>query len=224
MNPLPSIRSRVRLLAAAAGLFMAGCSAGRVQIVPWMRNDIQPREPLVGSIEPQEAWYWQGTDGRLNVVLARRSRSLLGRDLDSTWVMSLVLEDMPAGREKLYRASARTIRVAQSFGGDHRRAKSVTGVVVIERSSTNRLKGRFHVWLRQQQFTVLDGWAPPLPRAPLAIAVGRFEAIPGSAESECERLLELTEANGFDRALDVPATTRPPVQLVPATATATAPG
>jgi hypothetical protein len=218
MDPLLSVRLRVCLALPVAGLLIAGCSVGKVQTVPWTREDIRPQERLIVSIEPQEAWYWQGSDGKLNIVLARRDRSIINKDLSFTWVMSLVLEDMPAGREKLYRVDSRTVRQCQSFAGDHRRAKSATGVAVIERSSSTRLKGRFHFWIRQQQFSVLTGWTPPLPRAPMAIAVGRFEATldPGKGKP----LLDLTEANGFDRASDARAVTRPASRAAPATATA----
>lgn len=182
-----------------------------------MRTDIRPREPLVSSIEPHEAWYWQDSDGKLNIVLVRQGRALFNKNLDFSWVMSFSLDDMPAGREKLYRVDGRTIRLTQSFGGNHGRAKSVAGTIVIERIHGKVLRGRFHVWVRQQQFTVLSGWGPAFPRAPMAIMVGSFEARPDSGKGK--PLLDQTEADGFDRASDAPVTTRGAGRLVPATTT-----
>ncbi len=218
MNPFLRIRMLVCLALAGAGPFIAGCSVGEVQMVPWMRDDIRPREPLIGSIEPREAWYWQGADGKLNIALARRDRSIVNKDLDLTWAMSFVLEGMPAGSEKLYRVNSQTVRQYQSFLGDHRRGKSAAGVVVIERSPGGRLQGRFHIWVRQQQFSMLTGWGPVWPRAPVAIVVGRFQADPDRGKGK--PLLDLTEADGFDRASEVRPITRPASRAAPATATA----
>jgi len=213
------IRPLALPLLLATVLFTGGCSVGQIQIVPMLRADIQPREPLVASLEPQEGWYWKGENGRLNVVLARHDRSLIDKNFDSRWAMSLVLEDLPAGRERLYRANPRTARFVQSFGGSHRRAKSASGVVVIERTIGGRFKGRFHLLVRQQQFTALNGWGPPLYRAPLAIMVGRFEMRPDAARGKL--ILERTEADGFDRLSDELATTLPAARIViPATTTA----
>jgi len=215
------IPARFILLSAAALVApcLVGCAVGRVQMLPLLRTDIQKREPLVGSIDPHEGCYWQSEKGTLNIVLARRERSLFDRNFDFTWIMSLVLEDMPAGSERLYRATPQTMRLFQSHGGDHRRAKSTSGVVVIERLAGDRLKGRFHLLVRQQQFTVLGGWGPPLYRAPMSIIVGDF--VVARDLKWGRQLFEQTEADGFERLADEAALTQPSVRvLVPATSTA----
>lgn len=219
MASLLPARSVLLPVLALAASCLIGCSVGKVQTLPLMRIDIQKRESLISSIEPPEGCYWQGDKGTLNIVLARRGYSLIDKTLGFTWVMSLVLEDMPAGRERLYRATPRTLRLCQSGGGDHRRAKSTTGVVVIERLAGERLKGRFHILVRQQQFTVLNGWGPPLYRAPTSIMVGEFVVACG--ETQGKRLFEQTEADGFDRIADEAALTQPSRRIyVPATSTA----
>jgi hypothetical protein len=221
-----SIRSRpfrrLRLIAMAILPGVVGCAgSGLVQMVPGMRSDIPPDEPLIGSVQAREAWYWKGEKGDLNIVLARRQRSPLNAALDSNWVMSIVLEDLPAGRERLYRVGTPTFRVVQSYGVDRRRARSLGGVVVIERAGENRIRGRFHVLLSQQQFTVLNGWSPPLLRAPVFVTVGRFEAV--LAPDKGTPLLKQTEADGFDRASDLLPATRPMRRIASRPATATAP-
>ncbi|NLE60400.1 MAG: hypothetical protein GX616_18785, partial [Planctomycetes bacterium] len=96
-NSLPARFVLLPVLALAASCLI-GCSVGQVQTLPLMRIDIQKRESLISSVEPHEGWYWQGDKGTLNIVLARRGYSLIDKTLGFTWVMSLVLEDMPAGR------------------------------------------------------------------------------------------------------------------------------
>lgn len=217
-KPLPARYVVLPALALVVAC-LSGCSVGRVQMLPLLRSDIQKREPLIGSINPHEGWYWQSEKGTLNIVLARRGHSLIDKNLDFTWIMSLVLEDMPAGRERLYRVTPRTLRLCQSHAGDHRRAKSTSGVVVIERLAGGRLKGRFHILVRQQQFTVLGGWGPSLYRAPTSIMIGDFVVARG--RSPGERLFKETEADGFDRVADEIALTQPFRRvLVPATSTA----
>lgn len=216
--PARSVLLSVSALAWTATC-LPGCAVGKVQMLPLMRADIHKREPLVGSIDPHEGCYWQSEKGTLNIVLARRGRSLFDENFDFTWIMSLVLEDVPAGSERPYRATPQTMRLFQSHAGDHRRAKSTSGVVVIERLAGDRLKGRFHLLVRQQQFTVLGGWGPPLYRAPMSIIVGEF--VVARDPTRGRRLFEQTEADGFDRLADEIALTQPSVRvLVPANSSA----
>jgi hypothetical protein len=210
------------LAAAAAASVLAGCTgSGQVQMVPWMRSDIRPGEPLIGLIQAREAWYWPDEKGGLNIVLARRQRSLMDPMLDFNWVISIVLEDLPAGREKLYRAGPQTFRMTQSYGVDRRRGRSLAGVVVIERAGKNRIRGRFHVLMGQQQFTLLSGWSPPLNRAPLSVVVGQFEAVLDAAKGQ--PLLKETEADGLDRTVQQPPITRLPSTRRSQSAPASAP-
>lgn len=205
----PGLRRQVRALPAALGIgLLVGCTGGgAVYTVPLMRSDFQPGEPPISAVAVPEAYYWTGDDGTLNVALRYQARSLLGHAFDTEWLMSIVLDAPPAGSAKLYPLTSRDIRMVQSHGGDHRRARSVRGVVVIEAPKEGQLNGQFHAWVRQQRFGVLTGWAPPINRAPMLIMAGRFQAV---AHAERGReILTRTEADGFDRPPAGAPTTRP---------------
>jgi len=201
--------------AAVCLVFGGGCGGGGVvHTVPLIRIDIQPGEPPISSIPLTESYYWTDEDGGLNIALGHRARSMLGKTFDAEWLMSIVLEALPAGSEALYRLRTREIRMVQSHGGDHRRGRSVRGVVVIEAPRDGRLSGRFHAWVSRQRFGVLTGWAPRINRAPVTIMTGRFEAVLDPVRGQ--RILARTEADGFDRPpagsetrRPVPTTTQP---------------
>ena len=184
---------------------LTGCSGtGTVETFPLMRTDLGPDDPLSVTIPLHEARYW--VDGnKVNIALAYEARSVLGRPFETTWHMSIVLDELPAGSQKLYHIMSREVRLAQSQGGDHRRARSGSGVVVLEAPSNSRLKGQFHVWVREQRFNALTGWSPSVARTPVHVIVGRFNAVENEARTT--EIVALTEADGFDRA--APVTSRP---------------
>jgi hypothetical protein len=181
-----------------------------------VRSDFQAGEPLIGSVPIHEAYYWLGEDGSLHIALRHYSRSLLNEVFDAEWLMSIVLDGLPAGSQKLYRIRAREIRMARSHRGDHRRGQSVTGIVVVEAPRGGVLKGRFHAWVRQQQFRVLTGWAPEIHRAPMQVMVGEFEAVQNATRGQ--EILSETESEGLERPPPTPTATQPtpPVHRQPA--------
>ena len=185
-----------------------GCSGGGVvHTVPLIRTDLQPGEPPISSIPLTEAYYWTDEGGGLNIALGSRARSMLGQAFDAEWLMSIVLEALPAGSEALYHLRTREIRMVQSHGGDHRRGRCVRGVVVIEAPRHGRLSGRFHAWVSQQRFGVLTGWVPRISRAPVTIMTGKFEAALDPVKGR--RILARTEADGCARPVLGSAATQP---------------
>jgi hypothetical protein len=178
--------------------WLTGCTGGgTAQLVPITRSDLPPGEPLVQQIPIHEAFYTQQPDGRLIIGLRRHERSLLSSGLDLTWLMSLVLEGMPAGNERLYHVGAYEGRTLQSLGADHRRWRSTFGLVCIESPSGGRLRGRFHLTVQQQQFSILAGWSPQLYRGAVLTLVGEFEAVENAGAAS--EIVTLTEADGFER-------------------------
>jgi len=205
------------LLGVAA---ISGCTGhGTVYGVPFMRRDFPPTEPPAQVVQAGEAYYWIDGQKRLNVALRRHVPSLLGKAFEYDWLMSLVLEDLPAGSEKLYYLGMDSVRQLASYGGAHQRSTSLTGIAVIHAPSRWELRGRFHATVRQQQFTVLTGWAPDLGRAPMIVQAGTFEAVHDPESGKAIR--DRTEADGFARGIHGGVTTRPlyifyPVQTQPA--------
>lgn len=195
-------RRRTSLIAGligAAGLYgVIGCSgSATVHSMPFLRHDFSATESPAHKIDIDEAYYWVDEQERLNVALRRYVPSLLGKAHEYDWRLSLVLEDLPAGSEKLYRLGADSVRLLISHGGSHARGSSLMGVAVVHAPRNDLLRGRFHVDLRQQAFTVLTGWAPPLGRAPLVVMAGPFEAIHDPVRGRAIR--DRTEADGMER-------------------------
>lgn len=188
-------------------LTAAGCAGdGAVRIMPLMRTDFPDSEPLVQEVTVDEAYYWLEGD-QLNVSLRTHRGAGLGQPFDFEWQISLVLDEMPAGSSRLYRLDMDSVRMAQTVGADHRRSRSWTGVAVIEAPERGRLGGRFHVNVRQQQFTLLGGWQPHFLQAPMLIVAGRFQATENAERGR--DILEETEAMGFERGTAATAPARP---------------
>ena len=192
--------ARQGVLVTAVGLTaaLAGCS-GRASIhaMPFMRKDIAPTEPIAETVEADQAYWWLGEGGTLNVSLRRQTHSFLGKSFEKDYLFSLVLEGLPAGSEKLYRLNRDSVRQRCSNRGVHHRSMSVMGVVVVETPKDKWLKGRFHVVVRRQQFSILTGWAPRAERAPLTVLAGTFEAVRDPMRGQAVR--DRTERDGFGR-------------------------
>jgi len=180
---------------------MAGCAgAGTVYAVPFTRRDLPPHEPPVEVVQAAEAFWWKEGDA-VHVVLRRRQPSLIGPVFAREFLLSLILQGMPAGHERLYQLNRDSLRVRTFDRGLQRRAASVMGVAVIASPRHGVLKGRLHAIVRQQQFTVLTGWAPALSRAPLVVMAGEFEAV---HDPVCGRMIrEQVEADGFSRSPEI---------------------
>jgi len=192
-------RPRTRIGTALIGLLpLAGCAGqGVVYMLAHTQRDFPPHEPLIQTVSVNEAYYWLSDEGKLKIALRHHAPPLISPALEVEWLMSMELDGLPAGSEKLYRISSRTVRIVQKYGGDHRRARSLTGIAVIEAPKHGRLRGRFHVTVQQQQFSLLHGWAPRIYRGPLAVARGKFQAI--NRMEIGQKILARTEDNDFGR-------------------------
>ncbi len=195
------------MFVAVALLLAAGCSGGAtVHIVPQLRADLAADEPLMQSIRAERAFYSVAGDGTLSIGIAHHVGSLLGEAYAGDWMMSFLLEGLPAGKERLYRIRVREVQGAFSQTGDHRRFRSMAGIAVVEAPSGGRLKGRFHIVVTEQRFSVLTGWSPALYQGPLLVMVGRFDAVEN--EAKAGEILLATEPEGFERPAER-ALTRP---------------
>ncbi len=163
---------------------LAGCrGTGTVKAMPVARSDISDAEPLIQNVPLSEACYAIAEDGQVSVALSFHRDSWLGDAFDADWQMSLVLEGLPAGSSRLYKLKQDAARIVQSVGADRRRARGWTGIAVLHAPQGGRLRGRFHLNVRQQQFTLLNGWAPPVFQAPTMIMAGEFSAVENAART-----------------------------------------
>ncbi len=188
---------------------LCGCTgSGTIHTMPYRRSDLPPDEPLIEKIAIDEAYYWQEDGGALNVVLRRRSESLLGEMFSNEFALSLVLDGLPAGSERLYHVRMREAQSVSRYGADRRRARSITGVVVIHAPKHGTLEGRFHLVMHQQRFTALTGWTPAsVFRGTRLIRAGRFVAVHDPERGRPIR--DMTEEN-FPRPL--PREQRPKIE------------
>jgi hypothetical protein len=175
---------------------LAGCGHGVVHTLPVSRADLPPGEPLIQTLPIHEAYYHVEPDGQVTVALRYRHRSLLGPALSAEWIMSIVVDKLPAGRERLYSLTTREVRMAQTRGLDRRRGRAVSGVLVLGAPRGGRMRGRFHAAVPQQVFTALGGWSPA-HRGSIMTTTGAFEALENPAKARAIRAR--TEADGFDR-------------------------
>jgi hypothetical protein len=184
-------------------------------VVPFLRSDFTPNQSLVQTVRPNEAYYFSDGEGKLNIALRYRVRSVLGRAFNAEWSMSMVLEGFPAGSEKLYKLNTQSVRIVRSYGGDHTRSSSLGGgIALIYAPKRNRLKGRFHVTVRQQRFSVLKGWS----FGTFLVTTGEFEAVENPIKGR--QILERTQEDGFGRGPE----TEPVIRWIPPNKASTQPG
>jgi hypothetical protein len=187
---------------------LLGCSgSGTVHGVPLTRRDIPETATLVQSLSPIEAYYWIEEAGEVTVSMRYEVPSMLGAQFDAEWIGSLVVDEMPAGSEKLYTLNQESLRVLQGGAASRGRMKSLMGVAVLHGLERDILRGRFHTTTRQQRFTMLDGWAPEWVRAPVFVLCGEFEAVRN--ETEAMAIRRETEADGLERKTTQPPATQP---------------
>lgn len=181
-----------------ASALLAGCrGGGTAHVVPLTRTDFTDREPLIQNVPLSEAYYWVDDGGHVTVALRYHAASLLGPAFEADWQMSLVVEGLPAGSSRLYSLRPDAVRIVQTLGADQRRSRGWSGIAVLRAPEAGPLKGRFHVNVRQQQFTLLGGWSPPPYQAPTMVIVGEFDAVLDADRAQAIR--RETEAAGFGR-------------------------
>lgn len=163
-------------------------------MVPFSRGDLRADEPLVHDVRLGEGYYWVDDDDRLKIALRRRADSAISDMLDQLWAMSIVLDGLPAGRERLYEVQHSAVQMLQTAGGGRMRARSIKGIVVVGSPEGGRLRGRFHVSLLPEQFSVLKGWVPVW--TPLVVA-GEFTAVLDPTRGQ--EVLAVTEQDGYAR-------------------------
>lgn len=170
-----------------------GC-AGRASLhaVPLNTRKLSTNEPLVLRVEPKECYYWINDAEKLCVAMRYRHRSLFGRPFSRDMVLSLVLEEPPAGPARSYSASRQTLRAVDHAGFTHLRTASLAGVVTVWKER-RALRGRFRLAVKQQSWSVLTGWSGD-NRMLLA---SEFYAVANRARGEA--LLAQTEEGAMQR-------------------------
>lgn len=175
-------------------LTLSGCRGhGVVHLVPTSAAKISATKPLLLEIQPTECYYWVTDKSQICIAMRQYKRSLLGKWGKKEFILSIVLEGVPAGAARNYRADRRTMRAHRHQGLSHSRIASLAGIVGVWDFDQRKLRGRFRFSTKQQTYSVLTGWGSNRG----VLVIGDFTAIPNRKAGEA--LLARTEEHGMLR-------------------------
>lgn len=172
----------------------AGCSGSAwLSVVPLSLKTVGDNHPLEIRYTPDRCYYWIDQDDRLCIAMAFDNITLFGVRGRQSVAVSMVLDEMPAGPGRSYRATRYTLRMIAHVVPNHWRWASLAGTVSVWRQGANGFRGRFRVFAKQQNFHVALGWYGNQR----AVMIGEFEAVHNPEAGR--RILESTEADGMER-------------------------
>ncbi len=197
---------------ASVVLLAGGCSGSAclwlVQVEP---ERINPGLPLVARTDLPQAFFWANERKELCLAMSQGVES--GR---ATLDLSLVLEDLPAGQGKRYRADRRTLRAVIRQRGTAKRYASYRGIVSVwlEEDGSDVLEGRFRIWANEQEYKLwMDFWAGNRE----VLLLGEFRAVRDQQRGQA--VLSRTEVEELKRGPPVGRprpVTGPPLATQPA--------
>lgn len=175
-------------------LAWSGCRGhGVVHLVPTGTARISMTKPLLVEIRPTNCYYWVTDKNQLCIAMRQIKHSLFGERGRQEFILSMVLEGVPAGVGRNYRANRRTMRAHRHKGLSHSRIASLAGIVGVWDFDQRKLRGRFRFSTKQQTYSVLTGWGSDRG----VLLIGDFTAIPDRKAGEA--LLARTEERGMER-------------------------
>lgn len=154
-----------------------------MHIIPLGDRKISASEPLTVTIHPTKCYYWVNDDGRLCLAMRAFHGSILGPLREKETLISLVLDEPPAGTAKDYRVNRDTYRARLRAGFRHVRSASMSGIVGVWDYGQRRIRGRFRLTVRQESYSVLTGWSGDVR----ALVLGEFTARPNRPRGESIR-------------------------------------
>ena len=175
-------------------LVLSGCRGhGVVHLVPTGTARISMTKPLLVEIHPAECYYWVTDENQLCIAMRQIKHSLLGARGRKEFILSMVLEGVPASVGRNYRANRRTMRAHRHKGLSHSRIASFAGIVGVWDFDQRKIRGRFRFSTKQQTYSFLTGWGADRG----VLVIGEFSAIPNRKAGEA--LLTRTEERGMAR-------------------------
>ncbi len=182
------------VIMAACGLLVAGCAGhASVHTAALSTRKIGTTGSLVRTVTPDECYFWVNQKQELRIAMRGTRLSLLGSRFKREYVLSLILEGLPAGSTRNYRMNLRTLRARHRRGYGHVRSASVTGIAAIWDYGRRRLHGRFRVVAKEQSYSVLSGWGSNRR----VLILGEFTAVENQRAAEA--ILAQTEKDGMQR-------------------------
>ena len=185
---------RLTGLALIFALLATGCAGhATIHIVPLGAKKISMTRPLVVRVSPDECYFWVNDKHELCIGMRASTASLLSRHFEREFVLSLLLDGLPAGSARTYHLGRQAMRAKLRAGFSHTRAASLAGLAVVWNYGKGNLKGRFRLTAKQQSYSVLRGWHGDR----MVLFVGEFTAVADQAAGEEIRIR--TEENGMAR-------------------------
>lgn len=181
-------------ITSALTLVLMGCAGqGSVHMIPLGPKPIKITGPLIVPVAPKESYYWVNEQQELCVAMRTKRHSLLGARFEREFILSLVLDGLPAGSARYYRVGRRALRAKTRAGFTHTRSASLSGTAVVWDYGRASLHGRFRLTAKQQSYSVLTDWHGDRR----VLFVGEFAAVADRATGE--RILARTEEDGMSR-------------------------
>ena len=197
MKPRDALRPVVCGLCLTASLLAVGCAGGgRVGLVALDYQSIDPLAPQVSQLDVDRCYWWTDEDGKAWVAMECVTRPLLGMVGPFRFQMSLVLDKLPAGKERNYTVAKRELRALARLGPMESRFVSVAGVVGLHRDSEDRLRGSFRLRVSRAVSQLLGGWSPPSSY----LMFGSFQAVRNAERGQA--IVAATESQGWERDAD----------------------
>ena len=176
------------------GGLIAGCAgSARIGVVPLDLKKLRDSDPLIRNLDAPRCYHWQDERGRLCIATQDDKPSLFGDYGRHTIVMSLVLDEPPAGQARDYHADQDTLRMIARAGAEHVRWASLAGIVAVQCTPDGQVRARFRLAAKQQKFHIALGWSSNSR----VLLFGELDAVPNPERGR--KILTRTEANGMDR-------------------------
>lgn len=188
------VRRFVIFVLVLVTLVLTGC-AGRasVHIVSIGGKRLSATSPLVVKVSPDECYFWLSDNDELCVAMRQASGSILGKQHEREFILSMILDGPPAGPARHYRLNRYSVRIKGRNGFVYTRAASLAGEAIVWDYDTDHLRGRFRMVAKHQTYSILTGWRGDAR----VLIVGEFSARRDAQAGK--EILVRTEEEGMER-------------------------
>jgi hypothetical protein len=169
------------LFFACLALFGGCAGTGRVCVAALNYQGIDPpagAPPKVTYLDMDRCYWWTDEDGHVRVAMECQRPSLLLPEWRFRFLLSLALDQPPAGRARDYHLGGRELRGVVRFGPSQGRFESVRGIVALYRERGNQFRGSFRMEVAREVQQLLGGWSRPARY----LMMGTFTAVADEAQ------------------------------------------
>lgn len=212
---------RLRSVARSRGIlfllcaFLPACAgSASLHLTPLNYQSIDPPSPAMIDLNMDHCCWFTDDAGQVCIAMNRTIPSILGEKFRFDFLLSLVLEKLPAGKARNYNIRSRELRALARGGPAESRFTSHIGILALYREAGDRLRGNLRLEVGRQESSFLGVWTRPARY----LLLGSFEAV--HDERRARPILEESESSGFTRP---PPPATQPASSAPAASQAAAP-